>query len=89
VLIGGDSEIDTVYRIFRMCGTPTEKTWPGCSSLPTWTKAYPEWVPGRTNEYLTERCPKASEVLKDLLIQCFSVRPEGRIPMANMLKHVK
>ncbi|VDK26758.1 unnamed protein product [Taenia asiatica] len=28
-LFCGDSEIDQLYQIFRMKGTPTEETWPG------------------------------------------------------------
>jgi hypothetical protein len=30
----GDSEIDELFRIFRLLGTPTEAVWPGVSSLP-------------------------------------------------------
>lgn len=30
----GDSEIDELFRIFRLLGTPTEVVWPGVSSLP-------------------------------------------------------
>jgi serine/threonine protein kinase len=33
-LFPGDSEIDELFRIFRVLGTPTEATWPGVSSLP-------------------------------------------------------
>ena len=33
-LFPGDSEIDELFRIFRVLGTPTEASWPGVSSLP-------------------------------------------------------
>lgn len=33
-LFPGDSEIDELFRIFRIFGTPTEATWPGVSALP-------------------------------------------------------
>ena len=28
-LFPGDSEIDEIFRIFRILGTPNENTWPG------------------------------------------------------------
>ena len=33
-LFHGDSEIDQLFRIFRVLSTPTEETWPGVTSLP-------------------------------------------------------
>ena len=38
-----DCEIDMLYKIFRILGTPTESTWPGCSSLKDWNQAFPMW----------------------------------------------
>lgn len=32
-LFAGDSEIDQLFKIFRVLGTPTEETWPGVSQL--------------------------------------------------------
>ena len=33
-LFKGDSEIDQLYKIFRVLRTPTEEIWPGVSKLP-------------------------------------------------------
>ena len=33
-LFPGDSEIDQLFRVFRVLGTPSEHTWPGVTSLP-------------------------------------------------------
>lgn len=41
----GDSEIDQIYRIFRVLGTPNEKTWPGVSKLKDYKKTFPNWNP--------------------------------------------
>lgn len=32
----GDSEIDELFKIFRVLGTPNEDTWPGVRSLQDW-----------------------------------------------------
>nr|XP_024369180.1 cell division control protein 2 homolog A-like isoform X1 [Physcomitrium patens]XP_024369181.1 cell division control protein 2 homolog A-like isoform X1 [Physcomitrium patens]XP_024369182.1 cell division control protein 2 homolog A-like isoform X1 [Physcomitrium patens]XP_024369184.1 cell division control protein 2 homolog A-like isoform X1 [Physcomitrium patens]XP_024369185.1 cell division control protein 2 homolog A-like isoform X1 [Physcomitrium patens]XP_024369186.1 cell division contro len=42
-LFPGDSEIDELFRIFRLLGTPTEETWPGVTSLPDFKSAFPKW----------------------------------------------
>lgn len=43
-LFPGDSEIDELYRIFRLLGTPTEETWPGVSDLPDYAVTFPKWT---------------------------------------------
>ncbi|KAG6391228.1 hypothetical protein SASPL_148981 [Salvia splendens] len=42
-LFPGDSEIDELFRIFRVMGTPTEDTWPGVTSLPDFKSSFPKW----------------------------------------------
>uniref|UniRef100_A0A453N3D9 Protein kinase domain-containing protein n=1 Tax=Aegilops tauschii subsp. strangulata TaxID=200361 RepID=A0A453N3D9_AEGTS len=42
-LFPGDSEIDELFKIFRIMGTPNEETWPGVSSLPDYKSAFPKW----------------------------------------------
>lgn len=44
-LFAGDSEIDQLFRIFRIMGTPTEKTWPGVTQLPDFRASFPNWDP--------------------------------------------
>lgn len=42
-LFPGDSEIDTIFRIFRMLGTPTDEVWPGVESLQDYKQLFPRW----------------------------------------------
>jgi len=42
-LFPGDSEIDTLFRIFRVLGTPTDEVWPGVSSLRNFKLEFPKW----------------------------------------------
>ena len=42
-LFPGDSEIDQLFQIFRVLGTPTEETWPGVSQYPDFKSTFPKW----------------------------------------------
>ena len=42
-LFPGDSEIDQLYKIFQVCGTPNDVIWPGVSSLPHFKPKFPQW----------------------------------------------
>jgi len=43
-LFQGDSEIGQLYQIFKVLGTPDEKSWPGVASLPDWQPIFPKWT---------------------------------------------
>lgn len=42
-LFCGDSEIDQIFKIFRIMGTPKECIWPGVNSLPDFKATFPRW----------------------------------------------
>jgi len=42
-LFRGDSEIDTIFQVFRKLGTPTEEVWPGVLQLPDMKASFPKW----------------------------------------------
>ncbi|KAJ3396704.1 Cyclin-dependent kinase 2 [Lobulomyces angularis] len=42
-LFPGDSEIDEIFKIFKILGTPTEEVWPGLSNLPDYKPNFPKW----------------------------------------------
>ncbi|CAG7926402.1 unnamed protein product [Penicillium olsonii] len=42
-LFPGDSEIDEIFKIFRLLGTPDEETWPGVTSFPDYKSSFPRW----------------------------------------------
>ncbi|KAF9932755.1 Cyclin-dependent kinase catalytic subunit [Linnemannia zychae] len=74
-LFPGDSEIDELFKIFKILGTPNETVWPGVSSLKDWNPEFPVWqrkdlktlIPGLNNEGL------------DLLEQLIDYSPARRI----------
>jgi len=42
-LFAGDSEIDTIFKIFQKLGTPTEEVWPGVTTLQDFKSCFPKW----------------------------------------------
>merc|ERR550514_1031977 len=40
-LFRGDSEIDTIFQIFRKLGTPSAVEWPGLDALPDFKPTFP------------------------------------------------
>ncbi|KAJ3360794.1 Cyclin-dependent kinase 2 [Kappamyces sp. JEL0680] len=43
-LFPGDSEIDQLFKIFRILGTPDEDSWPGVTQLPDFKESFPVWA---------------------------------------------
>jgi len=42
-LFAGDSEIDTIFKVFQKLGTPSEEMWPGVNELPDFKPNFPQW----------------------------------------------
>jgi serine/threonine protein kinase len=39
----GDSEIDELFKIFQVLGTPDDGAWENVSALPDWQSKFPSW----------------------------------------------
>ncbi|KAL0323791.1 UNVERIFIED_CONTAM: Cell division control protein 2A [Sesamum calycinum] len=81
-LFPGDSEIDELFRIFRIMGTPTEDTWPGVTSLPDF-KSFPKWPP----KELATVVPNLDSAGLDLLGKMLCLDPSKRITARSALEH--
>jgi hypothetical protein len=42
-LFPGDSEIDQIFKIFRLLGTPKEADWQGVTKLRDYKPTFPKW----------------------------------------------
>ncbi|KAH9737131.1 cyclin-dependent kinase B1-2 [Citrus sinensis] len=69
-LFPGDSEFQQLLHIFRMLGTPTEKQWPGVSTLRDW-HVYPQWEPQNLPRAVPSLSPEGVDLLSvSFLIEC-------------------
>jgi cyclin-dependent kinase len=85
-LFPGDSEIDQLFKIFRVLGTPTEELWPGITAYPDYKGSFPKWAAKENG--LAEAC---SGLLDDdgidLLKKMLVYDPEKRISTRRALAH--
>lgn len=82
-LFQGDSEIDQLFRMFRILKTPTEDIWPGVTSLPDYKATFPCW---NTNQ-LTAQVKNLNSAGLDLLQQTLIYDPVHRISAKKILEH--
>lgn len=81
----GSSEIDQLFRIFRVLGTPTEDVWPGVTGLKDFVHAvFPEYPRRKCFKTLF---PSLSSEGLHLLLQMLTYAPGNRISAANALTH--
>ena len=82
-LFAGDSEIDELFKIFQVLGTPTEETWPNVSELPDYQEGFPKW----SAKPWKSLCPALDEDGADLLRQMLQYVPERRITAKAAMQH--
>ncbi|GJQ69397.1 Cdk2 [Trypoxylus dichotomus] len=81
-LFPGDSEIDQLYKIFRLLGTPGEDIWPGVTALPDYKCSFPKWKA----QSLTEAVPLPSKEAETLIKSILTYDPEVRPSARDLLK---
>ena len=82
-LFPGDSEIDEIFKIFRVLGTPNEDAWPGVTTLPNFKSTFPQW----TRRNIETHIPGIDEVGADLLQNLLNYDPAMRISAKRSLLH--
>ncbi|CAI7602733.1 hypothetical protein N7533_001471 [Penicillium manginii] len=81
-LFPGDSEIDEIFKIFRVLGTPSENDWPGVTSLPDYKATFPKWK--RPN---SEIVPTLDEDGCHLLESLLEYDPAQRLSAKKACQH--
>ena len=82
-LFCGDCEIDQIFKIFQMFGTPNENTWPGVTKLPEFKLTFPRFKGKGLNTYNKN----IDNVGLDLLNKMIQIDPSKRISAKQALKH--
>ncbi|XP_056639947.1 cyclin-dependent kinase 1 [Diorhabda carinulata] len=82
-LFQGDSEIDQLFRIFRILRTPTDELWPDVSSFPNYKATFPNW----THFNLASQVKNLDDDGIDLLEQMLVYDPSKRISAKRIATH--
>ena len=82
-LFPGDSEVDEIFKIFRVLGTPNEEVWPGVTTLQDWNEDFPVWPPLNIARFM----PGMNEHGVDLVEQLVAIDPRRRLTAQEALSH--
>ena len=81
----GDSEVDELFKIFRVVGTPNEDVWPGVTSLQDWNEAFPVWP--ALNIAKLPMLATADHAAIDMIEGFLPLDPKKRLSAGEALKH--
>eukprot|EP00825_Cyclidium_porcatum_P020675 TRINITY_DN23337_c0_g1_i1.p1 TRINITY_DN23337_c0_g1~~TRINITY_DN23337_c0_g1_i1.p1 ORF type:complete len:363 (+),score=49.90 TRINITY_DN23337_c0_g1_i1:147-1235(+) len=84
ILFDGDSQIDMLYTIFRILGTPDESIYPGISKLPEFKASFPKF---QGDGLQAQFSPTVDKQFIDLLKQMLKIDPNQRITAREALHH--
>lgn len=79
----GDSEIDQIFKIFKILGTPHENNWPDALKLQDFKPSFPKFrgIP------MQNHTPTLNELEVDLLKGLTALDPNKRISAKMALLH--
>ena len=85
-LFAGDSEIDTIFKIFQKLGTPSEQVWPGVGELPEYKASFPNWLPRGWAQIRNTKQQVGTDGI-DLLENLMCYDPRRRLSARRALQH--
>jgi serine/threonine protein kinase len=83
-LFPGTTNEDQLQKIFRLMGTPSERSWPGISQFPEYKPNFHIYA----TQDLRMILPQVDQVGLDLLSRMLQLRPEMRISAVDALSHL-
>lgn len=82
-LFPGDSEIDQLFKIFRIMGTPDESVWNGVSQYADYKPTFPKW----RKQELIQLMPMLSDEASDFLMLMMTYDPQKRVSAKQGVSH--
>jgi len=82
-LFSGQSEIDQLFKIFKLLGTPRTEQWPYLTSLPEYQSAFPQWSPADLEQSLGTVDRQCVDLLSKMLVY----DPAERIRIVDAIWH--
>eukprot|EP00703_Trepomonas_sp_PC1_P004885 JAP91721.1 Kinase, CMGC CDK [Trepomonas sp. PC1] len=83
-LFPGDCEIDQLFKIFQVLGTPNEETWPGVTQLQDYKDSFPNFAGVGLQKKLQDAL---SEAGIDLMARMLEQDPVKRLSAKECLEH--
>jgi len=74
----GDSEVGTIFKIFKVVGTPSTDSWPGLRDLDHWKETFPKYPPTDLESIYSLR-PELGPDGLDLLRNLLPLNPQIRM----------
>ncbi len=82
-LFPGTTNDDQLQKIFRLMGTPSERSWPGISQFPEYKPNFHNFATQSLHAIL----PQVDQLGLDLLNKMLQLRPEMRSSAGDALRH--
>ena len=82
-LFPGTTNEDELQKIFRLMGTPSERSWPGISQFPEYKTSFHIYATQNLGSIL----PQVDSLGLDLLSRMLQLRPEMRVSAKEALGH--
>ncbi|KAI0402646.1 Pkinase-domain-containing protein [Xylaria palmicola] len=89
-LLPGKNEVETLTKIFELCGIPTDESWPGFRRLPNARSLRlpsKSTAPAATGSVIRARFPLLTAAGSALLSDLLSLNPDARPTAQEMLRH--
>ena len=83
-LFKGEYEIEQLFKIFHVLGTPNREVWPEVETLPNYSPEFPKFKPIRFEDYFVGLDKNGIDLLKQML----AYDPNQRITAKQALTHV-
>lgn len=85
-LFAGECEIDQIFKIFQVMGTPSVHLWKDGTNLPEFCIHTPKWLPIGLPKWRL-KCPTAGIFGIDLVRRMLALDPDDRLSVRNALNH--